>query len=222
MHFTYYTDKTVSQCMISLNERLQAKSAKLDGWVEKNGRFSLGTSTKVMRRFSRSTQLHATVEKENGLTVIRGYVSDGVEPRQRAIIYGAVVLVGVFVAFSGNFLPGLMAILAPLPLNIPLEGDCTNSQTLIAELQRTLKAKTTPPSPAKKVTTSTTPRVATPKKATTTTAKKPTGMKPATPKKATTTTSRTTAKKPTTASSGTRPAPKPTASSTIGSRTSVR
>jgi len=179
LNFVYYTDKTVSQCMIALNERLQTKSAKLEGWVEKSGRFSLGVTTTVMRRFPRTTRLEARVERENGITVIKGFVSDGVEPRQRAIIYGALVLAGVLIILSGSLLPGLLALVAPLPLNIPLEGDCNNSQILLGELQRTLRAKSTPPSPTKKAPTvrkpSTTMKPATPKKPTTsrtTTAKK--------------------------------------------------
>lgn len=186
MNFVYYTDKTVSQCMIALNERLQTKSAKLEGWVEKSGRFSLGVTTTVMRRFPRTTRLEARVERENGITVIKGFVSDGVEPRQRAIIYGALVLAGVLIILSGSLLPGLLALVAPLPLNIPLEGDCNNSQILLGELQRTLRAKSTPPAPTKKA-----PTVRKP----------PTAMKPATPKKPTTSRT-TTAKK--TAAVGTR------------------
>ncbi|MBZ0282205.1 MAG: hypothetical protein K8L97_15800 [Anaerolineae bacterium] len=180
MDFVYYTDKTVSQCMIALNERLQTKSAKLEGWVEKSGRFSLGVTTTVMRRFPRTTRLDARVERENGMTVIKGFVSDGVEPRQRAIIYGALVLAGVFIIISGSLLPGLLALIAPLPLNIPLEGDCNNSQILLSELQRTLKAKSTPPSPAKKAPTVRKPTTASIKPAT---PKKPTTSKTATPKK---------------------------------------
>lgn len=150
MNFVYYSEKTPSQCMIALNERLQTRSARLEGWVEKSGRFSLSVTTPVLRRFSRTTRMQGSVVKENGVTVIRGFVPDGVEARQRAIIYGTLVLVGVLLILGGSTLPGLLALLAPLPLNIPLEGDFNNYQILIAELQRTLKAKATPPTPARK------------------------------------------------------------------------
>lgn len=145
MQFVYYSEKTVSQCMLALNERLHQKSGKLNGWVEKNGRFSLSVSTTVLRRFSRTTELNAKVEKENGITVVRGFVSDGADPRNRYIIYAILLGVGGLLAVAGFLLPGLVAIAAILPLNIPLEGDYLNSQTLTSEVQRTLKAKATLP-----------------------------------------------------------------------------
>jgi hypothetical protein len=126
--------------MIAMNERLHQKGGKLDGWVEKSGRFSLTTSSTVLRRFSHSTRLHARVERENGVTTIRGSVSDGADPRSRSIIYGILVLAGVLLIIAGYFLPGLLVI-----AYIPLEGNFNNSQALIAEVQRTLKARPTLP-----------------------------------------------------------------------------
>ncbi len=153
MNFTFYTEKTLAQSTSALMERLNQKGAKLDGWVQKDGRFSLAVSCTVMRLFPRSTRLNARIERENGMTVIRGYVSDGADQRNRIIIYGILILAGVVIALSsGNILIGSLAILAPIFLNIPLEGDNTNSQTLIHELQRVLKAKSTPPAATKKPT----------------------------------------------------------------------
>lgn len=131
--------------MLALNERLHQKSGKLNGWVEKNGHFSLSVSATVLRQFSRTTRLNAHVEKENGITVIRGSVSDGADPRNRYIIFGILVVLGVLLAIAGYLLPGLLAIAVILPLNIPLEGDYVNSQTLVGEVQRTLKARATLP-----------------------------------------------------------------------------
>jgi hypothetical protein len=136
--------------MMALNERLHTKSGKLEGWTEKNGHFSLVVSSPVMRRFSRTTRLEAKAERENNVTVVRGHVSDGVDLRGRAIIYGILVLVGVLLILQASLLPGLLALLAPLVLNIPLEGDYNNSQVLLAEVQRTLKARETPPATATK------------------------------------------------------------------------
>ncbi len=150
MQFVYYSEKTVSQCMLALNERLHQKSGKFNGWVEKNGRFSLSVTTTVLRRFSRTTQLSAKVEKENGVTVVRGFVSDGADPRNRYLIYAILLGVGAVLAVAGFLLPGLLAIAAILPLNIPLEGDYINSQTLTGEVQRTLKAKATLPAALRK------------------------------------------------------------------------
>lgn len=144
MRFTYYTEKTVSQCMVALNERIHS-SNKLDGWTEKNGRFAISTTSKVLKRFTRRTQLEGRVEKENGLITVKGYVSDGVGPRERIIIYGALAVGGVLLMVSGQFLPGIIVLLVAPGLHIPLAGDYENSYVLTQEIQRTLKAKHTPP-----------------------------------------------------------------------------
>ena len=136
--------------MLALNERLHQKSGKLDGWVEKNGNFSISVKTTVLRRFSRSTRLNGHVEKENGVTVVRGYVSDGADPRNRYFIYGILLVLGIFQALAGYLLIGLIVIAVILPLNIPLEGDYINSDTLTGEVQRTLKAKASLPAALKK------------------------------------------------------------------------
>lgn len=145
MQFVLYTEKTVSQSMLALNERLHNKSGKLDGWTEKSGSFSIAVTCNVMRRFNRTTRLEGRIERENNLTVIRGHVSEGADLQRRAVIYGLLVLAGAFFFLRASVLPGVIALLAPLALNIPLEGDNINSQFLMAEVQRTLKAKETPP-----------------------------------------------------------------------------
>jgi hypothetical protein len=146
MQFIYYSDRTVSQCMMALNERLHTKNGKLGGWTEKNGNFALEFTSTVMRRFSRTTRLQAKAERENSITVVKGHVSEGIDPRRRTVLYGMLVLAGVFFILQGGVLPGLIAVLAPLILNIPLEGDYNNSRLLITEVQRTLRAKESPPS----------------------------------------------------------------------------
>lgn len=154
MQFTYYTEKTVAQCMSALNERLQQKGTAsrpgLDGWVEKSGNFSLAVSSKVAKRFPRTTRLQGKAERLGGMTVIKGSVADGVTPREQIVIVGALALVGLFIISTGNLLPGLIAIAAGVALNIPLMGDYQNSQILTNEVQRTLKARTTPPAAVKK------------------------------------------------------------------------
>lgn len=150
MQFIYYSEKTVSQCMLALNERLHQKSGRMDGWVEKNGNFSISVSTTVLRRFTRWTRLSGRVEKENGVTVVRGYVSDGADPKNRYIIYGILLVLGVALALAGYLLIGLVVAAVILPLNIPLEGDYINSKTLTGEVQRTLKAKASLPAALRK------------------------------------------------------------------------
>jgi hypothetical protein len=60
------------------------------------------------------------------------------------------VVAGFLIILSGSLLPGVIAILAPALLNIPLEGDYKNSQILVSEVQRALKAKENPPAYAVK------------------------------------------------------------------------
>lgn len=154
MRFTYYTEKTVAQCMSALNERMQQKGTAsrpgLEGWVEKNGNFSIAVSTRVLKRFPRTTRLQAKAERLGSVTIIKGSVADGVTPREQIIIVGALALVGLFIISTGNLLAGLIAIGAGVLLNIPLMGDHQNSEYLTNELQKTLKARTTPPVAVKK------------------------------------------------------------------------
>jgi hypothetical protein len=144
-----YSDKSVFQCMTALHARMQAKASgsrgSLDGWVEKNGRFSLSTSCTVARRFRRRTHLRATATRDEGYTVIRGYVRDGVSRQGQAVIYGALLLVGVVLLASGYLLPAVIAVFATGALYIPLTGDRINSAILMGEMQRALGAKATPP-----------------------------------------------------------------------------
>ena len=152
MRFTYYTEKTVSQCMLALNERIHS-SSKLEGWTEKSGAFALAASCKVAGRFSRTTQLQAKAERQGSVTLIKGYVSDGVGPRERVLIIGALILVGLLLILAARSLfPGVIALVVAPVLYIPLSGDYTNSKLLLTEVQRALKAKTSPPVVVKTVT----------------------------------------------------------------------
>jgi hypothetical protein len=141
--------------MTALNARMQAKASSsrgsLDGWVEKNGRFSLSTSCTVIRRFRRRTHLQATATRDEGYTVIRGYVPDGVSREGQAVIFGALLLVGVVLVASGQLLPAVIAVFATAALYIPLTGDRINSVILMGEVQRALGAKTSPPKKTSKV-----------------------------------------------------------------------
>lgn len=149
MRFTLYTDKTVAQCVSALNERLHAKEANTRaGWggkAEKNGEFSMALSSKVARRFTRTTRLHGKIEREAGVTMIQGYVPDGVSGREQLTIFGAIALVAVILLAGGNALLAIVALLAGGALYIPLRGDYKNSEVLMRELRSVLKAKETPP-----------------------------------------------------------------------------
>lgn len=149
MQFVYYTEQKVNQGVAALKERLEGK-ARFEGWAEKDGRFMLATSGKVAGRFKRTTRLYGRMEREGSVTVIRGHVSEGMSNRDRWLIVGGVGILGMFVVLGGNLLLGIGVIIAGLALNIPLMGDRENSRVLTAEVQRALKARTTPPAPTSK------------------------------------------------------------------------
>lgn len=154
MQFVLYTEKTVSQALSALNERMHAKETStrpaIDGWVEKNGAFSLGVTTRVAGRFTRTTYMRGKLERQSGITVVKGTVSSGATRESKAFIFIACALVAAGLILSGNVLMGLIVVPFALALYIPLTGDHTNSEILMNELQRALKAKVTPPKPAKK------------------------------------------------------------------------
>ncbi|MEP7293329.1 MAG: hypothetical protein ABI835_16215, partial [Chloroflexota bacterium] len=81
MRFVLYSEKTVTQCMSAVNERMHAKETStrpaLDGWVEKSGTFSISLSAPVIGKFRRRTALTAKVERQSGITVIEGSVPSG-------------------------------------------------------------------------------------------------------------------------------------------------
>lgn len=131
---------------------MQAKEssarATLGGWVEKNGAFSLSTSSPVIGRFERRTVLRGKIERESGLTVVRGDVPSGVDKQGQLIVFIALALLAVLILTSGNVVPALFVIPLGAYLYIPMTGDRANSETLMTELQRALKAKATPPKKA--------------------------------------------------------------------------
>jgi hypothetical protein len=148
----YYTEKTVAQAVSALNERLGSRggSRGVQGWAEKNGRFAISMTTTVAGRFSRTTQLSGKITRENGVTVCDVAVASGVAPRGRIAVFGLMGAVAVLLILAGS--PLMAAAVVPLAalLYIPMKGDYENSAALLADVQRTLKARTTPPKPAAK------------------------------------------------------------------------
>jgi hypothetical protein len=149
VRFILYSEKTVTQCLTAINARMHVKGTgsrpTLDGWVEKNGAFSISMSAPVIGKFARRTVLKAKVERESGVTVIRGSVPHGVSREGQAIIFVALALVAVIIITEGNALFGFLLIPFAAYLYIPLHGDYLNSAMLIDEVQKTLKAKPKPP-----------------------------------------------------------------------------
>ena len=149
MRFVLYSEKTVTQCLTAINARMHVKGTgsrpTLDGWVEKSGAFSISMSAPVIGKFARRTVLKAKVERESGLTIIRGSVPNGVSRQGQAFIFVALALVALIIIGEGNALFGFLLIPFAAYLYIPLHGDYLNSEVLIDEVQKTLKAKAKPP-----------------------------------------------------------------------------
>lgn len=149
MRYRLYTDKTIAQCMSAINERLHQKGTAtrvaLDGWVEKGGSFTISMTAPVARRFSRTTRLSGRMERRNGVTIIEGMAPGGVDARGRALVYAALAAAAL-VLFAGGR-PALALLFLPLGvvLYLPMKGDHEHSAVLLAELQKTLRARTTPP-----------------------------------------------------------------------------
>ncbi len=149
MRFVLYSEKTVAQCLTAINARMHVKGTSthpaLDGWVEKGGAFALGVSTTVVGKFSRRTTLKAKVERQSGVTVIRGSVPNGGSKQGQLVVFGALALVAATMIANGNVLFALLMIPFAAYLYIPMRGDLLNSEILIDEVQKTLKAKPKPP-----------------------------------------------------------------------------
>lgn len=151
MRFTYYSEKTIPACLSALNERLHAKGRlDLDGWIDKNGTFSLSVQNPVVGKFTRRTALGGRLEREGGMTIIHGNVSAGLPPTQRRLLFVVAGIVALALLLTGT--PTLALVLLPFIalLYIPARGDYENSDLLLSELQKTLKAKSTPPKPTSK------------------------------------------------------------------------
>ncbi|MCA9906373.1 MAG: hypothetical protein KC547_21100 [Anaerolineae bacterium] len=149
MRVVFFTDKTVSQCMTALHERLQARGTRsLEGWVEKNGNFELSIATPVIGKVTRRTYLRGKAERESGVTQVKVDVSSGADRRGQIIIFIACTLVAAALLANGALAFALLALAAGGALYIPLAGDHKNSPLLISEVQRTLKATTKQPKKA--------------------------------------------------------------------------
>ena len=154
MRFVLFTNLTVSQCMKSLHERMDAKPTKtrpeLQGWIEKGGRFSVAVTTTVIGRFRRTTRLNATAARESGMTVIRGYVSDGVSPRWQRILFAVLVVATVLMVLSNQILLAAAVLVLGAAMYIPMMGDYKNSDLLLIEVEKAFKASPYPPKSKKK------------------------------------------------------------------------
>jgi len=150
---TLYTEKTIPQSLTAISERLHQKGTStrlaMDGWIEKSGSFAVSVTTPVIGKFSRTTRLNGKLERQSGITVLNGTVAGGVDSRGRMIIIGALIIIAVALILSGNPVLGAVLIPASFWVYVPLKGDYHNSAVLVGEIQKVLKARSTPPKPAR-------------------------------------------------------------------------
>lgn len=149
MRFTYYSDKTVRQCMSALTDRMEAAPTKarpaMDGHVEKGGKFTLAVTLPVGGRFYRKTKIRGKMRRDGGVTVIEGNVPTGV-PRERiGFIIAIALVVGVLMVLAGAGIFGIIVALMGVALYIPLVGDYNNGEYLLKELKKAVGGKQNPP-----------------------------------------------------------------------------
>jgi hypothetical protein len=147
MRFTLYTEKTVADCARALTERMQAPRSPLDGWVEKKGRFSLTVEGRVIGPFKRRTRMDGEIVREGGETVIRGQVAEGAPPAGQLLILFGLLGGAVLLLLLDQIALAMTCAAGGLIGYAFARGDWENSDRLLAELERTLKAS---PKPAKK------------------------------------------------------------------------
>lgn len=149
MRFVMYTEKTVAQALRAVNERINVPPTrsrpKMEGKTEKNGRFTISVTTPVYGRFPRKTVLQGHAERESGITVIRGSVPGGLRRNQQMLLFGILLLIGLLALAQESIILTIVAVLSGLALSVPLQGDFNNSEILLTELQKILKARFTPP-----------------------------------------------------------------------------
>ncbi len=143
MRFTLYTEKTIPQCMAALSERLQTPRVPITGWVDKKAaRFSISIATRLIGALplQRVTRLDADCTREQGLTVIRGSVSEGVPPRVQPYVLAATAIVSLLLVLVTQIAAAVGVFVVGVLLYRMLHADWLNSDKLLLEVERTLKA----------------------------------------------------------------------------------
>lgn len=148
MNVELYSTKTIKQINTELTTRFNEKETRvrpgIQGFVEKGGAFHLTTQANVMG-IRRTTRLRAAMERSKEVTVIRGYVNDGVQPEKVYIVMAALGFIGLTLILKGQAVFGVIVSLIAIAAYIPMVGDYNNSQYLVRELKRLSGAREKPP-----------------------------------------------------------------------------
>jgi len=149
VNFTLYSEKAATECIKALTERLHQSETPtrpaLDGFVHKNGKFRIGVELGVFRQITRKTWVEGQIIKEGALTLIRGQVPEGATPGRQRFIGFLIPIAGGIMALRGELLLGLLAMVLIGYVLITVRGDYYNSDRLLMELEKNLKASPKPP-----------------------------------------------------------------------------
>lgn len=152
MNFILYSEKPTADCVKALSERIhQAETATrpgLDGYVQKNGQFRLGLTSRVYDRIPHKTWMEGKIAKEGGVTVIRGQVPDGAPPDRQRWIVGLMPVAGLLLLLRGEALLAFLAVVGIGYVLVILRGNYFNGDRLLVEIEKTLKASPKPPKTA--------------------------------------------------------------------------
>lgn len=148
MHFELYSPKTIKQINTELTARMAERGTRsrpaIQGVVEKTGAIYWSTQT-VLLGITRTTRLRATLEKAKDVTIIRGYVSEGIQPQKVYVVMAALAAIGLLLALQGQVVLGLIVFGVSVVAYVPLVGDYRNSHYMLRELKRVTAAKDKPP-----------------------------------------------------------------------------
>lgn len=152
MNFILYSEKAATDCIKALTERLHQSETptrpSLDGFVHKNGNFKIGLEQPVFRQLKRKTWIEGQIVKEGALTLIRGHVPEGAAPQRQKFVGAIIPIAGVLLILRGDLLLALLAMILIGYVLITLRGDYFNSDRLLMELEKHLKASPKPPKSA--------------------------------------------------------------------------
>jgi hypothetical protein len=148
VYFELYSPKTIKQISTELTARIGERGTRtrpaIQGLVEKGGTFYLMTQS-VLLGIKRTTRLRATMERVRDVTIIRGYVSEGMRPERVYTVIAALAAIGVLLTLQGQVVLGLIVFGLSVIAYVPLVGDYRNSQYMLKELKRLSAAKDRPP-----------------------------------------------------------------------------
>jgi len=144
MQFRLYTEKTVTECMREIKDRIEAKPTKsrpeVKGKTEKGGKFTISTTRQVLGRIPHTTHMNCNLKREKGVTTIEGRVTGGLSPRWSLILGGLLVLISGSLVLIQELILGMVVFgMGALMIGL-LRADYISSEYLLTQVETKLKA----------------------------------------------------------------------------------